>query len=170
MIKEVLVSFMVATTAVESPEVDKFRITEATCLAKNMYFEARNQGLAGQLAVSLVVMNRVKDERFPNTICGVIEQGPISKWWLIEKGKIVPIRNRCQFSWFCDGKSDDPKEPTTYGRLLDISKDLVYGHLDVVDFTEGATHYHADYVYPAWRKQKKKTVEVADHIFYRWEK
>ena len=87
-----------------------------------------------------------------------------------EKGKIVPIRNRCQFSWFCDGKSDDPKEPTTYARLLDISKDLVYGHLDVVDFTEGATHYHADYVYPAWRKQKKKTVEVADHIFYRWEK
>ena len=74
MIKEVLVSFMVATTAVESPEVDKFRLTEATCLAKNMYFEARNQGLAGQLAVSLVVMNRVKDERFPNTICGVIEQ------------------------------------------------------------------------------------------------
>ena len=59
----------------ESPEVDKFRLTEATCLAKNMYFEARNQGLAGQLAVSLVVMNRVKDERFPNTICGVIEQG-----------------------------------------------------------------------------------------------
>ena len=173
MIKEVLVSFMVATTAVESPEVDKFRLTEATCLAKNMYFEARNQGLAGQLAVSLVVMNRVKDERFPNTICGVIEQeraSPISKWWLKEKGKIVPIRNRCQFSWFCDGKSDDPKEPTTYGRLLDISKDLVYGHLDVVDFTEGATHYHADYVYPAWRKQKKKTVEVADHIFYRWEK
>ena len=170
MIKEVLVSFMVATTAVESPEVDKFRLTEATCLAKNMYFEARNQGLAGQLAVSLVVMNRVKDERFPNTICGVIEQGPISKWWLKEKGKIVPIRNRCQFSWFCDGKSDDPKEPTTYSRLLDISKDLVYGHLDVVDFTEGATHYHADYVYPAWRKQKKKTVEVADHIFYRWEK
>ena len=109
MIKEVLVSFMVATTAVESPEVDKFRLTEATCLAKNMYFEARNQGLAGQLAVSLVVMNRVKDERFPNTICGVIEQGPISKWWLKEKGKIVPIRNRCQFSWFCDGKSDDPK-------------------------------------------------------------
>ena len=73
---------------------------EITCLAKNMYFEARNQGLAGQLAVSLVVMNRVKDERFPNTICGVIEQGPISKWWLKEKGKIVPIRNRCQFSWF----------------------------------------------------------------------
>ena len=170
MIKEVLVSFMVATTAVESPEVDKFRLTEATCLAKNMYFEARNQGLAGQIAVSLVVMNRVKDERFPNTICGVIEQGPISKWWLKEKGKIVPIRNRCQFSWFCDGKSDDPKEPTTYGALYDMALDLVYGDITVVDITEGATHYHADYVYPAWRKTKTKTIEIEDHIFYRWEK
>ena len=135
-----------------------------------MYFEARNQGLAGQLAVSLVVMNRVNDDRFPDTICGVIEEGPISKWWLKEKGKIVPIKNRCQFSWFCDGKSDEPKEKKVFSKMLDISTDLVYGDIQLVDFTEGATHYHADYVYPAWRKTKTKTVEVADHIFYRWEK
>ena len=169
MIKEVLVSFMVATTAVESPEVDKFRLTEATCLAKNMYYEARNQGLAGQLAVSLVVMNRVKDDRYPNTICEVVEQGPVRESWK-KNGVFYPIRNRCQFSWYCDGKSDEPKEPTTYGRLLDLSLDLVYDDLQVVDFTEGATHYHADYVFPAWRKSKTKTVEIADHIFYRWEK
>ena len=70
MIKEVVLSFLVATTSVDKVEVDKFRHTEATCLAKNMYYEARNQGLAGQLAVSLVVMNRVKDSRYPNTVCG----------------------------------------------------------------------------------------------------
>ena len=169
MIKEIVVSFMVATTSVDMPEVNAFRNQEAVCLAKNMYYEARNQGLAGQLAVSLVVMNRVKDDRYPNTICEVVEQGPVRESWK-KNGVFYPIRNRCQFSWFCDGKSDDPKEPTTYGRLLDISKDLVYGHLDVVDFTEGATHYHADYVFPAWRKSKTKTVEIADHIFYRWEK
>ena len=162
-------SFMVATTSVDMPEVNEFRNQEAVCLAKNMYYEARNQGLAGQLAVSLVVMNRVKDDRYPNTICEVVEQGPVRESWK-KNGVFYPIRNRCQFSWYCDGKSDEPKEPTTYGRLLDLSLDLVYDDLQVVDFTEGATHYHADYVFPAWRKSKTKTVEIADHIFYRWEK
>ena len=169
MIKEIVVSFMVATTSVDMPEVNAFRNQEAVCLAKNMYYEARNQGLAGQLAVCLVVMNRVKDDRYPNTICEVVEQGPVRESWK-KNGVFYPIRNRCQFSWYCDGKSDEPKEPTTYGRLLDLSLDLVYDDLQVVDFTEGATHYHADYVFPAWRKSKTKTVEIADHIFYRWEK
>ena len=169
MIKEVVLSFLVATTSVDKAEVDKFRHTEATCLAKNMYYEARNQGLAGQLAVSLVVMNRVKDSRYPNTVCGVVEQGPTRESWK-KNGTYYPIRNRCQFSWFCDGKSDEPKEPTTYKRLLDLALVLVYDDIQIVDFTEGATHYHADYVFPAWRKSKTKTVEIADHIFYRWEK
>ena len=169
MIKEVVLSFLVATTSVDKAEVDKFRHSEATCLAKNMYYESRNQGLAGQLAVSLVVMNRVKDSRYPNTVCGVVEQGPTRESWK-KNGTFYPIKNRCQFSWFCDGKSDDPKEPTTYKRLLDLALVLVYDDIQIVDFTEGATHYHADYVYPAWRKSKTKTVEIADHIFYRWEK
>ena len=161
---------MISTTPAHADGVDTFREQEAVCLAKNMYYEARNQGLAGQLAVSLVVMNRVKDERYPDTICEVVYQGPISKWWLKEKGKIVPIRNRCQFSWYCDGKSDKPKNKKKYKFFLDLSRDLVYGNMQVVDITEGATHYHADYVYPDWRKTKTKTIEVADHIFYRWEK
>ena len=78
---------MISTTPAHADGVDTFREQEAVCLAKNMYYEARNQGLAGQLAVSLVVMNRVKDKRYPDTICEVVYQGPISKWWLKEKGK-----------------------------------------------------------------------------------
>ena len=57
-----------------------------------------------------------------------------------------------------------------YSVLYDMALDLVYGDITVVDITEGATHYHADYVYPAWRKTKTKTIEIEDHIFYRWEK
>ena len=150
---------------------------QATCLAKNMYYEARSQGLAGQLAVSLVVLNRVKDKRYPNTICEVVHQGPVRESWKT-KGKNVPesqrtyypIKHRCQFSWYCDGASDEPKEPTTYNQLYDMALNLVYGDITVVDITEGATHYHADYVFPAWRKTKTKTIEIEDHIFYRWEK
>ena len=50
--------------------------SSAECLAKNMYYEARNQGTAGWLAVTGVVLNRVNDRRFPNNICDVITQGP----------------------------------------------------------------------------------------------
>jgi len=62
---------------------------EWSCLAKNIYFEARNQSTAGQIAVSHVVLNRVKSNRYPNTICGVVEQGLTSRWWKKEHGKTV---------------------------------------------------------------------------------
>ena len=181
MLKELITTFVISASAsdvdVTNHNMQQYLDKQATCLAKNMYYEARSQGLAGQLAVSLVVLNRVKDDRFPNTICEVVHQGPVRESWKT-KGKVVPesqrtyfpIRNRCQFSWYCDGKSDEPKEPTTYGALYDMALDLVYGDITVVDITEGATHYHADYVYPAWRKTKTKTIEIEDHIFYRWEK
>ena len=52
-----------------------------TCLAKNVYFEARNQSIVSQLAVSEVVMNRVQDENFPNTVCGVIYEAQHSTWY-----------------------------------------------------------------------------------------
>ena len=173
MLKELLTTFVISASAsgvdVTPHDATRYLDKQAICLAKNMYYEARSQGLAGQLAVSLVVLNRVKDKRFPNTICEVIHQGPVRESWK-KNGIFYPIKNRCQFSWYCDGKSDEPKEPTTYSQLYDMALDLVYGDITVVDITEGATHYHADYVYPAWRKTKTKTIEIEDHIFYRWEK
>ena len=181
MLKELLTTFVISASAgevdVTLKDATDYLDKQATCLAKNMYYEARSQGLAGQLAVSLVVLNRVKDKRYPNTICEVVHQGPVRESWKT-KGKNVPesqrtyypIKHRCQFSWYCDGASDEPKEPTTYNQLYEMAVDLVYGDITVVDITEGATHYHADYVFPAWRKTKTKTIEIEDHIFYRWEK
>ncbi len=70
----------------------------------------------------------------------------------------------------CDGKSDVPKDKKTYNRLLEIAKSLVYDKLPVIDITDGALFYHADYVNPDWAKTKTKTVEIQDHIFYKWDK
>ena len=138
------------------------------CLALNMYHEARGQGSAGLLGVSSVVLNRVKDKRFPNTICEVIEQGPTRESWK-KNGIRFPIRNRCQFSWWCDGKSDYPKDLNTYQRLLTISKSIVYNKITFIDITDGALFYHAYWVRPAWAKVKRRTTRIGDHIFYRWE-
>ena len=92
-------------------------ITEALmCLALNVYHEAKNQSLIGQIAVAQVVMNRVKDERYPNTVCEVVEQGPTYSW-----KPDYPVRNRCQFSWYCDGKSDKPKEEFAWEQAITVA-------------------------------------------------
>ena len=137
------------------------------CLALNMYYEARNQGTAGALAVSAVVLNRVNDTRFPNTICEVVEQGPTRASWKDPKVRF-PIKHRCQFSWFCDGKSDKPYNKKEYQYYLDLSSAILSNEFTFLDITDGATFYHADYVSPAWAKTKTKTVEIQDHIFYKW--
>ena len=135
--------------------------SEIKCLADNVYFEARSQGQAGWVAVTQVTLNRVQDKRFPNTICEVVKQG-----LTYESGH--PIKNKCQFSWYCDGKSDKIKNFKIYDEIIELVNYIIDQNL--FDITDGATHYHADYVFPAWRKSKTKTVEIGDHIFYRWEK
>ena len=139
------------------------------CLAMNMYHEARDQGTAGKLAVSAVVINRVSDSRFPNTICEVIKQGPTRKSWR-DPSVSYPIKNRCQFSWYCDGISDEVKDEKTYQKILDFARLIMHNDIQFVDITDGATHYHADYVKPDWADTKTRTTEIGDHIFYRWEK
>ena len=147
----------------------------AECLALNMYHEARDQGVGGALAVSFVVFNRVKDNRFPNTVCHVIKHGPIKESWKTRKTKdphdavFYPVRDKCQFSWWCDGLSDEPKDNETYARFLKIANGIIRHEYSLIDITDGATFYHADYVKPAWAKTKFRTIEIGDHIFYRWE-
>jgi N-acetylmuramoyl-L-alanine amidase len=164
---------MISPVQAEIPDSEP----SAECLAMNMYHEARGQGVAGVLAVSFVVFNRVRDKRFPNTVCQVIKQGPTRESWKTRKiknlspamRKYYPIRNRCQFSWHCDGKSDVPRDKKTYARFLEIAKGMIRNEYSLIDITDGATFYHADYVKPAWAKTKYRTIEIGDHIFYRWE-
>ena len=134
------------------------------CLALNVYHEAKNQSFLGQVAVAQVVMNRVKDKRYPNTVCEVVKQGQTYKW-----KPSFPIKNRCQFSWYCDGKSDVPKNEKAWKKAQDVAFLVLYDKIKL-DVTEGATHYHATYVKPSWAKTKTRTTRIEKHIFYRWEK
>ena len=138
--------------------------TALVCLALNTYHEAKNQSMIGQVATAQVVMNRVADSRYPNTVCEVVKQGP--KY----KGSDVPVRHKCQFSWFCDGKSDEPKRDSKeWFKAQDYARIVLSGRI-ALDVTEGATHYHATYVRPSWAKTKTRTTRIESHIFYRWEK
>ena len=128
-------------------------------------FEARNQSIVSQLAVSEVVMNRVQDENFPNTVCGVIYEAQHSTWYKQKMNKVVPIKNRCQFSWYCDGKPDEINDQMAWKIAKTVARQVLTGYNE--NLTNGALWYHAYYVNPKWAQEKTKTVEHEDHIFYR---
>jgi|TARA_R110002074_G_scaffold132543_2_gene275913 spore germination cell wall hydrolase CwlJ-like protein len=134
------------------------------CLALNIYHEARSEPFIGQLAVSQVVINRVYDKRFPNDVCSVVFQGPVYK-----HKKSIPVKHKCQFSWYCDGKSDKPIDKDAFNKAKDIALySLSIHNREKFDFMEGATHYHASYVLPGWSTKKDFIVQIGKHRFYRW--
>jgi len=123
---------------------------ELECLAVNIYHEARGETQKGKLAVAHVTVNRVKSKRFPNTVCDVVYQAQYSEWWLA-RGKQVPVRHRCHFSWYCDGKSDKIVLTDSRGRIIQknmkawqssnlIAKQVLLNKTQ--DPTRGATHYY----------------------------
>ena len=138
--------------------------TALMCMAVNIYHEAGNQSMIGQMAVGQVVLNRVEDSRFPDTVCEVVKEA------VTYKNSNKPVRWKCQFTWFCDGKKDEPNfKSKTWSAALENASILLTKTI-VLDITEGATHYHATYVRPAWAKTKTKTTRIDRHIFYRWER
>jgi spore germination cell wall hydrolase CwlJ-like protein len=161
-------STSVGMAAIPETPKNTYTTEDLEWLAKNAYFEARNQGTAGILATAMVVMNRVEDKRFPNTIKDVVTQGPTKKSW--KTGEEYPIRHKCHFSWYCDGKADTIKDTKQFNKILNVVLTYLENQDIIIDITDGATHYHADYVYPSWAKTKTRTTEIGDHIFYRWEK
>jgi len=150
---------------------DQFKIDEVICLAENIYFEARAESEVGKAAVGNTTKNRVLHTNWPNTYCEVVKQGPVRESWKT-RGKDVkdedrvywPIKHRCQFSWYCDGKKDviwanyEKTGQTIEGnaRAWRDSVELAiyitgFGKLTIDDNTHGALYYYNhNLVYPHW--------------------
>lgn len=146
-------SCAVDTKAEESEE-------DIRCLAKNIYFEARSESMAGWLGVAYVTLNRVSSKRFPNSVCEVVFQGP--KY----ENSSLPVRHKCQFSWYCDGKSDHIVDLDIYSEISYFVRTIVKD-TSRFDITEGATHYHHYKISPFWAESMTKVVRIDSHIFYR---
>ena len=153
---------LIASTAAEARGLfSAEQRPEEWCLAQNIYYESRGSSRADQIAVADVVMNRVEDSRYPNTVCEVVRQG---KQYADGRMK----RNQCQFSWYCDGKSDWPRDLDAWVIAQQIAHNMItYG--DYRGLTEGATHYHANYVSPDWAPTLTLTGTIGVHKFYRWD-
>lgn len=117
------------------------------CLAENAYFEAGNQSQKGKVAVTHVVMNRVKDDRFPKSACAVVHQ---------------KRHGVCQFSWVCEGKKH-VRNMTMFADARRAAENVYLGNTR--DVTRGAKFYHANYVNPNWGMTR--VTQIGAHIFYR---
>jgi spore germination cell wall hydrolase CwlJ-like protein len=130
-----------------------FSKKEQACLANAIYFEARSESLRGQAAVAQVVLNRVRNPAYPDSICGVVYQN--SHW-----------RNACQFSFACDGRKERITEPSHYKTARDIALAVTAGKIFLPE-VGSSTHYYANYVHPGWARSMHKMVKIALHIFSR---
>ncbi|WP_137702982.1 cell wall hydrolase [Marimonas lutisalis] len=122
------------------------------CLAEALYFEARGESVKGQFAVAEVIMNRVDSPNYPDTVCGVINQGTGRKY-------------ACQFTYTCDGHKEVINEPQAFTRVGKIAKLMVQG--GPRPLTKGATHYHTKSVNPRWARKFPRTATIGFHHFYR---
>jgi len=122
-----------------------------TCLARTIYWEARGEDPASMEAVASVVMNRLGHEGFPNRVCAVVRQGN-------EQGA-------CQFSWWCDGRSDQAKEDESYATAKEIARKAL--NLQLRDRTRGALYFHHRNVTPGWSTKYIKTAEIGKFVFYK---
>ena len=123
------------------------------CLAQAVYYEAGSESLAGKRAVAQVLLNRVRDPRFPKTVCGVVFEGST-------------LRTGCQFSFTCDGSLHRPPSPAGWLSAESVAEAALAGA--VMKAVGHATHYHNVWVTPYWAPSLVKWGRLGSHIFYRW--
>lgn len=152
-------------TISQSLTFNEDQFPQVNCMALNIYYETRSSNLADMYSVADVVLNRVEDTRYPDSICGVVKEGQ-----QYSDGRMK--RNKCQFSWYCDGKNDTPRDRESWKKAQSIAWDIVKWN-SFRGITEGSTHYHTTYVNPRWNKSRKgwsitRVGRIGAHIFYRW--
>jgi len=125
---------------------------EWECLTEALYFEARGEETTGQYAVAEVILNRVDHANYPDTVCGVVNQG-------------TGRRYACQFTYTCDGRPENMDDRAAWHRVGHVARIMMAGAPR--DLTDGATHYHATWVNPRWARLYPRTAHYGVHIFYR---
>lgn len=137
----------------DSLPLSAFGKREQHCLTAGIYFEARGEPVRGQAAVAQVILNRVRNPHYPDTICGVVYQ---NKRW----------RNRCQFSFACDRIPDRVRNKQSWEIAEYVARETTEGRIWLAN-VGSSTHYHATYVRPRWASKMERVGRIGLHIFYR---
>ena len=122
------------------------------CLTEALYFESRGEPVKGIFAVAEVILNRVDSGSYPNSVCGVVNQGTGRKY-------------QCQFTYSCDGYPDVIRERAAWKKVGKVARVMLDGAPRAL--TDGATHYHTRAVRPRWSQVFARTASIGVHHFYR---
>jgi N-acetylmuramoyl-L-alanine amidase len=133
---------------------------EIYCLALNTYFEARGEEPDGQFAVADVVMHRVNHGKYPDTICGVIKKGVYPTW-----SRDFPVKDKCHFSWYCNGKSDEPVDGQAFAAAMYVAE-TVLNDPKYIPVIEYGLYYHGKEVNPYWAEGEVIIADIGNHLFY----
>ncbi|HEU0223755.1 MAG TPA: cell wall hydrolase [Paracoccaceae bacterium] len=125
---------------------------EWRCLAEALYFEARGESVAGQIAVAEVILNRAESQHYPDSVCGVVRQGESDP-------------RGCQFSYMCDGRPETIRDRKAFERVAKVARLMLDGQPRML--TGGATHFHVSSVRPDWSRRFARTARIGAHVFYR---
>ncbi|MCS6622863.1 cell wall hydrolase [Roseibacterium beibuensis] len=135
------------------PATAEDRRRAVRCLTQAIYYEAALEPTDGQEAVAQVILNRVRDPNYANSVCGVVYEG-------------AERVTGCQFSFTCDGSLAQGPVAWAWTRAARVAERALAGH--VAEKVGTATHYHANYVHPWWAPTLNKLTQIGAHIFYRW--
>lgn len=161
MIKYILCTIIICLSISKSYAADPLAATfnylpkvakkEISCLADNIYYEARAEPLLGQKAVALVTMNRLNNDKYPNTVCSVVKQ---------------KTENVCQFSWVCERRTAG-KNVDQYSNAMGLAIFIYYNYKELTDVTRGALFFHATRISPKWKYAMQRTITIGNHVFYK---
>lgn len=130
------------TNIVKVGGVSTFQDVALTCLAWNIYFEARSEPFEGQVAVAEVNIRRSR---------------------LTGKPVCVETFREDQFTW-TNQRNPKVVEGWAWSQAQHAANEA---YVFDTDYSHGATHFHADYVSPRWAKKLCVTTKIGRHIFYK---
>ena len=129
-------------------------LAEHRCLAEVMYYEARGEGESGQRAIAEVVFHRMRTGNYGHSICAVVYEGA--------------GHPGCQFSFACNGELSQPKEAGAWRETEILAAQILTNEVRLSDSTDNATHFHAVSVQPDWTGEMVRTVQIGNHVFYKF--
>jgi len=129
-------------------------LAEHRCLSEVIYYEARGEGASGERAIAEVVFHRMRHGNYGHSICAVVYEGA--------------GHSGCQFSFACNGELAQAKEPGPWREAQILAARILTGEVQLADTTGGALNFHAATVQPDWSGTMERTVQIGNHVFYRF--
>jgi spore germination cell wall hydrolase CwlJ-like protein len=178
---------IIALTVMAPGHADEVNKHDLDCLARNIYYEAGLESEEGKVAVGLVTINRSRDDKFPNSICGVVNQKTVfsipqtvTRVREITTGVVFKTVERiketqtvwtsrvvCQFSWRCENVRKINYTDSRWENSVAVAQELLEGgYQELRDKYADAEYFHEVHIHPTWARQKHRINRIGGHIFY----